>query len=199
MIIGHRLHEVDLFGHLLSRGGWHHLCLPAEYEPDHPHCCRGDPRTELGQLLWPARYSAASLQEWKRSMSSYRVAGMLQQRPAPAGGAIFQRPWFQYYPPDSRPEVDWILLSWDSTFTGSDSSDYVVGQVWGARGPDRYLLAQTRARMGFTDTIVAIHGQRRWVSDAYPGEAARGSWSRSRPTVRPSSRPSNARWRASSR
>jgi hypothetical protein len=36
VIVMQRLHEQDLTGHLLEQGGWHHLCLPAEYEPKHP-------------------------------------------------------------------------------------------------------------------------------------------------------------------
>lgn len=35
-IVMQRLHEDDLSGYLLENGdGWHHLCLPAEYEPSH--------------------------------------------------------------------------------------------------------------------------------------------------------------------
>jgi len=33
VLVMQRLHEQDLTGHLLERGGWTHLCLPAEYEP----------------------------------------------------------------------------------------------------------------------------------------------------------------------
>lgn len=36
VIVMQRLHELDLTGHLLEQGGWHHLCLPATYEPTHP-------------------------------------------------------------------------------------------------------------------------------------------------------------------
>lgn len=39
VIVMQRLHEKDLTGHLLEKGGWHHLCLPAEYEPKHPFVC----------------------------------------------------------------------------------------------------------------------------------------------------------------
>lgn len=36
-IVMQRLHEEDLTGHLLAKeSGWHHLCLPARYEPQHP-------------------------------------------------------------------------------------------------------------------------------------------------------------------
>lgn len=37
VVVMQRLHENDLTGHLLAKeSGWHHLCLPARYEPSHP-------------------------------------------------------------------------------------------------------------------------------------------------------------------
>lgn len=39
VVVMQRLHEEDLTGHLIAKGGWHHLCLPAEYEPSHPFVC----------------------------------------------------------------------------------------------------------------------------------------------------------------
>src|ERR1700693_2315306 len=34
IVIQQRLHEADLSGDLLAKGGYEHLCLPAEFEPD---------------------------------------------------------------------------------------------------------------------------------------------------------------------
>jgi hypothetical protein len=48
LIIMQRLHERDLTGHVLERGGFEHQCLPAEYEPAHPFVWPDDPRTEPG-------------------------------------------------------------------------------------------------------------------------------------------------------
>lgn len=36
VVVMQRLHENDVTGHLLDQGGYHHLCLPAEYDPSHP-------------------------------------------------------------------------------------------------------------------------------------------------------------------
>lgn len=46
--------------------------------------------------------------------------------------------------------------SWDMTFKGVDSSDYVVGQRWLRRGPYRYLLSQRRGRWSFTETLAQM-------------------------------------------
>jgi hypothetical protein len=87
IVVQQRLHESDLTGDLLLRGGYEHLCLPAEFEPE-CRCCTSigwkDPRTEAGELLWPQRLDHAVLEELKATLGSYRYAGQFQQRPAPA-------------------------------------------------------------------------------------------------------------------
>jgi hypothetical protein len=91
IVIQQRLHEADLTGDLLTRGGYEHLCLPAEFEPDRQcHTSIGwkDPRTTAGELLWPQRIDAAALEALKITLGSYRYAGQYQQRPAPAEGGM---------------------------------------------------------------------------------------------------------------
>ena len=53
------------------------------------------------------------------------------------------------------------------TFKDGDDTDFVVGQVWGRKGADRYLLDQVRRRMGFTDTVAAF----RVLAAKWPGAA----------------------------
>jgi hypothetical protein len=69
VVIGQRLHEEDLFGHLLASGEWEHLCLPAEYEPEHPHLWAADPPLEAGELLWPRALGPASLPSSNASLA----------------------------------------------------------------------------------------------------------------------------------
>jgi predicted phage terminase large subunit-like protein len=169
IVIGQRLHENDLFGHLLAVGGWTHICLPAEYDLDHPFRYPLDPRCERGELLWPERWQATDIDQEKRRLGSARAASMLQQLPAPLTGMIIQRHWWVYYGPTlPLPRFDVILQSWDLAFTDTASADYVVGQVWGITGADRYLLRQVRQRLSFTDTLTAIRTQTDWVNATFP-------------------------------
>jgi hypothetical protein len=143
VVIMQRLHERDLTGHLLEQGGFDHLCLPAEYEPSHPFTWPRDPRSEPGEPLWPEQFGAAELERLRRALGSYRAAGQLQQRPAPAEGAILRRAWWRYFDPaGDLPHFDQLIQSWDMAFSATAGSDYVVGQVWGRFGADRYLLHQ---------------------------------------------------------
>lgn len=91
VVIMQRLHELDTTGHLLAgEEAWEHLCLPLEHEPDHPHLCSDDARTEAGEPLWPERYTASVVAGAKQRLGSYGFAGQMQQRPSPLGGGIWK-------------------------------------------------------------------------------------------------------------
>lgn len=165
VIIMQRLHEDDLAGHVLREGGYEHLCLPMEYET--ASACRtsvvvqdtgatfADPRCEEGELLWPDRFSAEAVASRKRELGSMGWAAQDQQRPAPAEGAVFKAEWLRYYRA-LPPGPGRVIQSWDCTFKGTDTSDWVVGQVWKVIGGGYYLVDQVRARMGFSETLAAV-------------------------------------------
>ena len=91
VVIGQRVHHQDLCGHLLDKGNWTHLCLPARFESDHPHVSVHDQRTEDGELLWPSRFPDKTLRQLEADLGSYGTAGQMQQRPAPRSGGMFDR------------------------------------------------------------------------------------------------------------
>jgi predicted phage terminase large subunit-like protein len=171
VVVMQRLHELDLTGHLLERSGWTHLCLPARYEPRHPFCWPGDPRRDEGELLWPAHVPEPELARIEETMGSYRAAGQLQQRPAALEGELLKRRWWNFYDPallndeqiQQLPRFRWIVQSWDTAFKDTTSSDYVVGQVWGLHGADRYLLRSFRQRANLQATKDAMRASHAWV------------------------------------
>jgi predicted phage terminase large subunit-like protein len=61
------------------------------------------------------------------------------------------------------------VQSWDCAFKDTDGSDYVVGQVWGFKGADKYLLDQDRRRLSFSATVQAI----RALSAKWPKASAK--------------------------
>lgn len=143
VVIMQRVHEKDLSGHILARNnGWDHLCLPARYEPDHPHVYGGDPRSHPGQLLWPARVGETELSTLERSLGSYGSAGQLQQRPAPREGGLFKRHWFKIV--RAAPANLTRVRAWDLAASeakqGSDPA-YTAGLKMG-RAPDGTLYIE---------------------------------------------------------
>ena len=53
-------------------------------------------------------------------------------------------------------QFDTMIQSWDMSFKDRETSDYVVGQVWGAVKADRFLLDQCRDRMDMPATKDAV-------------------------------------------
>ncbi len=130
VVIQQRLHEQDMIGDILKKHGviedggeYTYLCLPAEFEPDHPNRWFRDPRTELGELLWPAHVPQKAIDSLKRALGPYASAGQLQQRPAPREGGLFKRSWFpivRVLPPDLEFARAWDLASTAAQLTKSD-------------------------------------------------------------------------------
>ncbi len=166
-----RLHELDLSGIMLEEGGWEHLCLPSEYDGKKRFTILGgyDPRTEEGELLFPERFPQEVLDQKKIDLTARGYAGQYQQMPAPAAGAMVLKDWIQYWTPKTLPEMTYWISSWDCTFgSKTKHADFVVGQVWGVRGNDVYLLDQVRAKMTEPEMAGAI----RKMNQLHPGQRA---------------------------
>jgi predicted phage terminase large subunit-like protein len=130
VIIAQRVHEADLCGHVLGKGGYEHLCLPAEYEPAHPYrrvtaLGFSDPRRVEGELLCPERFGPEEIARIKADLTPLRAAGQLQQRPAPREGAIFKLEWFRSVP--ERPVQAQQVRAWDLAATDGAKNDYTCG------------------------------------------------------------------------
>lgn len=151
VIVMQRLHEQDLTGHVLEQGGFEHLMLPAEFEPERRSVTSigfADPRREAGEPLWPARFPPSRLAEWKKRLGSYGAAGQLQQRPAPRGGGLIKLDWFaRYKEPPALPSR--VVLSWDTAFKPGAGNDFSVCTVWAEGERGYYLLDLFRARLGY--------------------------------------------------
>ena len=161
IIILTRWQEDDLAGTILKTGEpWDIISLPALCD-DEENDLLG--RKE-GEALWPeGGYDEEWMQDMKRSLGSYVFTSLYQQRPAPPEGGIIKRGWFKFY--KTLPEgLMGYTQSWDCTFKDNKDSDFVVGQLWAKKGPDRYLITQIRGRMTFTETLQSI----RLMSHRYP-------------------------------
>ena len=146
-----RWHEDDLAGRLLAENDeqWEVISLAALAEA-------GDPLgRECGVPLWPNRFPQHELKQIQLDLGSQLWNALYQQRPAPMEGDMLKRYWWKYY--DAPPAAfDEVVQSWDMTFKDAATSDFVVGQVWGRVGADKYLLDQVRDRLDFPATVQAV-------------------------------------------
>lgn len=156
-----RWHEDDLAGRLLKRARenpdadqWHVISYPAIYSEEAKYKDPTDPRKH-GEALWPAKYDIKKLQSIKQTIGSYEWSALYNQNPSPPAGSIIQRSWLNYY--KTLPgKFDSIIQSWDFAFDGKEKSSFVVGQVWGVIGSDKYLIDQVRDRLNFTESVRAL-------------------------------------------
>ena len=115
-----------------------------------------NPALPAGALV-PELHSLEKLLEQKALMSDYWWSALYQQRPKALGGNVFKEIGIQYYLPKELPDkFDKVIDSWDCTFKDTDGTDYVVGQKWGKKGANSYLLFQIRGRLSFTKTAEEV-------------------------------------------
>lgn len=156
VIVMQRLHERDVSGHVLAKGGYEHLCLPAEFRADR-RCTTSigwsDPRTVEGELLWPSQVPQKELDALKKSLGPQAYSAQFQQDPVTAGGNVFKAEWFRYfsvadqfyvlYRPEGEKKVlraqCWLFATVDLAISKSNSADYTVIATW-AVTPDNDLL-----------------------------------------------------------
>lgn len=132
LCIMQRVHDRDVSGIILSeKMDYEHLCLPMRYEGKSCVTVLGiqDPRTVEGELLDPVRYPLDALDKLESKMGAYAVAGQMQQRPAPRGGGVIKRGWFEIV--DAAPAGGKCIRSWDLAGTIKDVTspdpDWTVG------------------------------------------------------------------------
>lgn len=133
-----------------------------------------DPRTEPDELLFEGLFPKRVLDDMKKpeALGITGFAGQYQQTPSAEEGGMFKRSQWRWYKPDGvaaegkypRPEGCWegpavalpqmrvLFLSLDAAFKDGKKNDYVVFEIWGISGANRYLLDLVRERMSFTRT-----------------------------------------------
>jgi len=154
IVVMQRLHLEDLAGHLLERGAWVHLDLPAIAEIDE-QIPIGPNKIHLrcaGDLLHPEREPMRELDGLKNALGSFRFSAHYQQRPVPLEGEIIKWRWFRNY--DSYPPLqsgDEIVQSWDTAYKAEELSDYSACSTWLVQGNLYYLIDVLRKKLVYPD------------------------------------------------
>lgn len=151
IIVMQRLHMEDLSGHLLAKGGWHHVMFPMRFDPD-----RADPRdhrTKPRELLWPERWPEEKVRQEELDLGPFGTAGQLDQNPVPEGGGLFRREWFDIV--DEVPlDCDWVR-GWDIAETDG-GGDWTVGTKIGRSRSTKmlYIADVIRVQSTLVDSLI---------------------------------------------
>lgn len=169
-----RLHPKDFTAKLIAEGGYTRIVIPSDNytkEPLHfSFPLSGRTKTIApGEATFPER-KPMSLVLQERARGTRTHDAQQRQNPSDDASAMFPEKRWRFYasieevlqrvnPTTGAVEkLEWddLIQSWDCAFKGTEDSDFVVGQVWGRLGANRYLLDQFREQVGVKGTIVAI-------------------------------------------
>jgi hypothetical protein len=166
IVVMQRLHENDVSGAIIERPdmGYVHLNIPMEYEGNKNKTIIGysDPRTRDGELLFPKKFSPASLKKLKSSLGPFAYAGQYQQQPAPATGGFFEADWFHRYKPDELPKHLNKYMTSDHAPAGRETSDFNVFRIWGIdSGGHLWLVDSFRKKCELSEAfgVTTVNGK----------------------------------------
>jgi predicted phage terminase large subunit-like protein len=177
IVVHQRLHEDDLSGHLLAKGGWRHHKLPLLAEEETTYQI-GDRRLWVrpaGDVLLPELFTQEAIRQIRAEQGETIYSTQYQQNPSATEGDLIKREhiqMFQELPPGARE----ITLSLDTATKTSETSSYSVCIVIASDGTRHYVIDLFRARVGPVELrdavlrLIAKHKPRKiLIEDASSG------------------------------
>lgn len=139
-----------------------------------------------GVSLWPEQWSEEELLAKKNAMDSRYWNAQYMQNPTSEEGALIKREWWKVWSETKPPKCEYIIQSWDTAFTKSETADYSACTTWGifqhedpANGIEKrsciILLDAFKERMEFPELKkTALKHYNEWKPDAFivEGKAA---------------------------
>ena len=163
VVVHTRWHEDDLIAYLkgVYKGRAKVLSISAECEDS-----ESDPlHRQVGEYLWADHHGIQYYEDRKKNARVW--SALYQQRPAPTDGAIFSKSNFRSYDKSlfciggsSRLDYSqfrYLVMSWDCTFEGNTTSDFVVCHIWGYKDGNYYLLYRFKRILDFVTSHDKIY------------------------------------------
>lgn len=139
VLVMQRLHQRDLTGYLLAKGGWRHLCLPAVASTVEMHDFGNvHKKRAAGELLHARREGQALIERAKTELGSAAFTAQYQQKPLSDESAMVRSWWFKRY--NAVPQSERIIQSWDTAIKSDSRHDASVCLTFGEWEGRSYLL-----------------------------------------------------------
>lgn len=167
VVVMQRLHADDLTGHLLDKGGWEQLCLPAIAERSICHDFGAiQHRRKQGTLLHPKREGKEQLTRIQQELGSYAFAAQYQQNPLPSDVGMVRREWFGRYAAQAE-QYERVVQSWDTAVKADAKNDASVCVTIGETDGVSHVLDVTVLRLEYPALKRQIRKQAElWLPDA---------------------------------
>jgi len=151
VLVMQRLHERDLSGYLLEKGGFEHLCLPAIATRKTIYNFGSVKKIrKIGEVLHADRESAELIERAKIELGSRAFAAQYQQEPLPETGGMIRREWLIRYA-DLPEKVERIVQSWDTAIKTGASNDPSVCLTFLESDGKSYLSHALVKRLEYPD------------------------------------------------
>ena len=181
VLVMQRLHQNDLAGELIERGGWHELRLPAIAQEQELIPIGGGRlyRRKEAEVLHPARQSREILEAIRAEIGSAAFAAQYLQDPLPAEGNVVKAEWLRTYSPsDLDHGSGQVVQSWDTAIKADERHDWSVCITALVRRRHVFVLDVWRQKVEFTGLWKAVQTlARKWeptallIEDAGNGSA----------------------------
>ncbi len=162
VLVMQRLHQHDMTGYLLEKGGWEHLSLPACTDRAMTYRMGSvRKRREAGELLHPGRENMQLIERAKIELGSNAFAAQYQQQPLPEEGGMVRPWWFARY--RTVPAIyNRRVQSWDTAIKSGNHHDASVCLTFAEAEGRSYLLDARVLRHEYPDLkrmLYALAGQ----------------------------------------
>ncbi len=150
VLVMQRLHQQDLTGYLLAKGGWEHLCLPAvATEREVFDFGRVKHTRKEGDLIHNERENAELIARAKIELGSAPFAAQYQQNPLADEASMVRLWWFARY--EELPVAGRIVQSWDTAIKSEAHHDATVCLTFCLHENISYLLDATVIRAEYPE------------------------------------------------
>lgn len=151
VLIQQRLHAEDLTGHLLAKGGWEHVSLPAIETAARTYSFGKVQKTrQPDEPLHEGREDADLLARAKRELGAHAFAAQYQQSPLPAEGALIRAHWLARYAA-APPAPQRIVQSWDTAIKSGHKNDFSCCLTFAEAEGAAHLLEALAFRAEYPD------------------------------------------------
>jgi predicted phage terminase large subunit-like protein len=126
------------------------------------------------KALWPEFFDMPALLRTKASMPVFQWNAQYQQNPTGEEAAIVKREWWQLWPEEDPPAVEYIIMSLDAAAETNNRADFTALTTWGVFYNEKLdshhiiLLNSIKRRMEFPELkALCLEEYRHWEPDSF--------------------------------
>lgn len=127
---------------------------------------------ESGKPLWPEYWKLEELESVKASIQLQKWQAQYMQQPTADMSSIIKRGWWNIWPHEKIPKLQYVMQTYDTAFLKSQTADFSAIQTWGVFYPEEdksahvILLDAKKGRWEFPELKrIALEEYQYWEPD----------------------------------